>query len=46
MFKVVGCVLMVDGTLSILNKKQIHNVLYDSIRILRVCLGLTLILLT
>jgi len=45
MFKIIGYILMVDGVLSILNKKQVHNILYDSVRILRVCLGLTLVLL-
>jgi len=45
MFKIIGYILMADGILSILNKRQVHNVLYDSVRILRVCFGLTLVLL-
>jgi len=45
MFKVIGGILVVDGALSIVNKRQVHNTLYDSVRILRICLGLTLILL-
>ena len=44
MLKLVGIILVLDGIMSVFNKRQVHNFFYDSIRFLRVTLGLVLII--
>jgi len=45
MIKYLGLILMLDGIGSLLNKKQVHKIGYDLVRIARILIGFYLFLL-